>query len=579
MKTPLLLSALLILAMSAKLYSQQTDYSRYMLDLIPNNAVFVATVKAKSVESKMSWQKMSEMSLSENLLRLIGEQLSINDNKFFLELMRNPKSKGIDFPEDLMAFAGKQSDKKFINIILPLKDVEIFKAEISNYFGPNFNNSIIAKGQFLTYTHNERTAISWNKNIAVVTLLLPNISNFNFSEQDKSITNIALGNYLDRICSADTKETMQRNSLFTDWNAKVRDAGIWVDYKEVMRLNLENYIGATKLPKQALNLIEILLNNNRDIKLASDISFEKGEILSNTVIYADQDLINLSRSATSNRANKRMLQYIDGQKTGFYMTMASSPKGVYEGFKIYLGDKAGGLKASVEDLFGLLEIFIDEKDAFNFLKGDLFYAINGLKTVEKITTEYEYDSEKDEYVPIETKTKEQIPLLTVGFSYGKKEQILKIIGLFEKSRLLRKTNKNLYQLSLPTFGDEILLKLDKGLLVISNDAQRMIENKKYRPLSKKHNGYLKTDFQTFYLNTAAFTDIIQGIGPLGEFKPILKNFKDGVGDMSIHSRRPKKKDNYLTQNFVLDLRNKEENALKQLFDFADRIYNSTMKGL
>jgi hypothetical protein len=107
----------------------------------------------------------------------------------------------------------------------------------------------------------------------------------------------------------------------------------------------------------------------------------------------------------------------------------------------------------------------------------------------------------------------------------------------------------------------------------------MIENKKYRPLSKKHNGYLKTDFQTFYLNTAAFTDIIQGIGPLGEFKPILKNFKDGVGDMSIHSRRPKKKDNYLTQNFVLDLRNKEENALKQLFDFADRIYNSTMKGL
>jgi hypothetical protein len=59
----------------------------------------------------------------------------------------------------------------------------------------------------------------------------------------------------------------------------------------------------------------------------------------------------------------------------------------------------------------------------------------------------------------------------------------------------------------------------------------------------------------------------------------LKNFKDGVGDISIHSRRPMKKDNFITQNFVLDLKNKEENALKQLFDFTERIYNSALKGL
>jgi hypothetical protein len=359
----------------------------------------------------------------------------------------------------------------------------------------------------------------------------------------------------------------------------VRDAGIWVDYKAIMKLNLANSLGSAQLPGIASNLLEILINSYGNISLASDISFEKGELLSNTYMYAGEDLIDFSKSATSNRANKKMLKYIDGQKTGIYMTMATSPKGVYEGLKKFLGEKAGSFKASVEDLFGFLEIFIDEKDAFNFLKGDLFYAVNGLKTIERISTEYEYDEESNEYIPVEIKKKEQIPLLSAGFSYGNKEQMLKLIRVVQRTGLLKKINNKLYQLSLPTFNEPVYVKMDNGLMVLSNDEERMIENKRYRPLDRKHSRFLKSDFQTLYINTAAIADIILGTNPPNEARQVLKNIKDGVGDMTLHSRRPKKKDNCITQNFVLDLKNKEENALKQLLDFVERIYISSMKGL
>jgi hypothetical protein len=98
-------------------------------------------------------------------------------------------------------------------------------------------------------------------------------------------------------------------------------------------------------------------------------------------------------------------------------------------------------------------------------------------------------------------------------------------------------------------------------------------------MSKKHKLYLKKDFQTLHINTEALVDIVLSTDPPAEFKEMLKNIKDGVGDINLHSLRPKKSDIFVSQNFVLDLKNKDKNALVQLFDFLERIYIRTMKGL
>jgi len=569
MKIRSVFSSFLVLFVTIQLYSQDR-----LLELIPKDASFVVTAV---LENKLSWKSASELSFTEEALRFAAQSLKINDAKFLIDLVRNPNSKGISMPNECFAFGESADESKFINIILPISDVSLFKNEMSTYFGPAFNNSIIAKGQQLCYIHNAKTALSWNKDFVIFTYL------FNFgSEINEEIENderLSLETYLDKINSLSPSNSIANMSQFTTWKSNLRDAGVWVDYKEILRLNIANELGRGEMPVLVRNLSDFMLNLYGDIYMASDISFEKGGIFSDTYIYADKDLIELSKAATSNRANKKMLKYIDGQKTGLYMTMATSPKGVYEGLKKFLGEKSGPLKSTVADLFGILEIFIDEKDAFNFLKGDLLYALNGLKTVERVVTDYEYDSETDEYIQIDKKTKEQIPLLSVGFSYGNKEQMLKFMRIYERAGFLKKIKSNLFLLSIPTLNETIYVKMDKGLMVLSNDEQRMLENKKYRPLSKKHSKFLKTDFQTLYVNTAAIADVIIGSNPPNDMKQVLKNLKDGLGDIELHSLRPKKSDKYFTMKFKLDLKNKEENALKQLFDFTERIYMKTLKGI
>jgi hypothetical protein len=151
--------------------------------------------------------------------------------------------------------------------------------------------------------------------------------------------------------------------------------------------------------------------------------------------------------------------------------------------------------------------------------------------------------------------------------------------IYERAGFLKKIKSNLFLLSVPTLNETIYVKMDKGLMVLSNDEQRMLENKKYRPLSKKHSKFLKPDLQTLYVNTAARADVIIGSNPPNDMKQVLKNLKDGLGDIELHSLRPKKSDKYFTMKFKLDLKNKEENALKQLFDFTERIYMKTLKGI
>lgn len=582
MKYRSIISLLCTILTSISLHSQQQDpqeYKRLMLELIPSDAVFTASIKCNAIDAKTNLKNLSELSVSEELITRAAKLLEINESRFMIEMIRNPKSKGIEFPSELMAFGETESNIRFFNVLVPLSNAAVFKTEISTYFGPKFNNSIIAKGQQLAYIHNERIAVSWNKKIAVITFLLAD-QYLDFStEESRSELRISLESYLDKLYATNVSESMAQNSQFKSWYDNIRDAGIWLDYKEVMRLNLENSLGSSEMTRMAKRVAEIILSSYSEMSLASDLCFDKGKIFSDTKLFAPDDIIAFSKMATSNRANKKMLRYMDGQKTGIYMTMASSPKGVYEGWKKFLAEKAGAYKKSVEDLFGFLEIFIDEKEAFNFLKGDLFYAVNGLKTIEKTNTEYIYDSEKDEYLPVETKNKEQIPLFTAGFSYGKREHILKLIRIVERTGFLKNSKKNLYKLSLPTFDESIFLKLDNGLLVISNDEQRMLEDKKYRPMPKIHNQFIKKDFQTLQINTEALVDIIVGTNPPDEIKQMLKNIKDGVGDISLHSLRLKNSDTYISQNFELDLKNKDENALKQFFDFLERIYIKTMKGL
>lgn len=568
----------LLISFGAKLSAQKN-----LLELIPRDALFVAHLNASDIDKKLSWQKIGDYGFFEELLNKSLTKLEIEQKAFLSDLVKNPAEKGINFPSTLYMFAETAEDKKYINLLLPLSDASKFKASALEFFAEDFNSRLMAKGSYLSYINKYNTAVIWQKNHALLSII---IADKEFDEGDEAYQTrmmLSLDAYVDKMVNISPEKSYYSHDTYIQWSKGVRDAGIWGNYKEIMQLNLQNDGYASIFSGNSLsfinNLTETFLNAYGDINVGSDISFEKGEILSNSTVYCGEDIMNFSRSATENSANKKILKYIDGKQAGMYFIMATSPKGVYEGWKNLLAEKAGPYKSSVDDLFGIMEIFIDEKDAFNFLKGDVFFSYNGLKTVEKTETEYEYNKENDEYEPVERKIKQQIPLISFGFSYGNKEDMLKFIKLINRSGFLKKEKKDLYRLFIPFSNEAFFIKMDKGLMVISNDEQRLLQNKKYRQLDKAHNKYLKDDFLTFYINPAAFADIIMSINPPADFKSFIKDFKSAVGDITLHSYRPKKGDRQLRQDFIIDLKNKEENALKKCFDYLNQLYLKTLKSI
>lgn len=573
-----------ILSSLAFLLLWQTNLcaQKNLLELIPRDALFVGTLHASSIEQKVGWKKLGEYAFVEEMARELSKSkvVGMEDGELFRSLMMEPQSKGLDLMSNSYIFVERAGDKTYISIAFRLNDPAKFKTLVEAYYGEDISSVLQTKGSYLTLIK-DNIAIAWQQNHAFLSFVQAERNWEEDADIHQAQLKLVTDSYADKICSLSDAKSYNKHGGFNEWEKTIHDAGFWIDYKQFMKLSLEDETVSNIYGRQFSEAISMLVNSYGEMNIGTDLSFEKGEIKSETRSFIGPDMMKFSATVTKNRANKRIMNYIDGTNTSMYTMMALSPEGFYEGWKNLLGEKAGTLKPAVDDLFGIAEIFIDEKAAFNFLKGDIFYAINGVKTVESKETDYVYNSETDEYDPIEKTVKRQIPLIVGGFSYGNKEDMMKFIRIISKSGFLKEEKKNVYKLSFPMSSEALYIRLDKGLLVMGNDEERLLNGKKYRPMSKAHKGYMKTDFHTSYVNIGKLLDMAMGMNPTADeqMTGIVKNIKDGLGDYIIHSYRPKVEDKSILQEMKLDLKNKEENALKQIFDFANRLYLKSLKGI
>lgn len=554
-------------------------------ETIPKEAFFVGSVQLDKLEKDISWQKIMSYNFIEPTIESFGQIAGIENSAQITEIILKPENSGISHLETAYFFGEIYQGKRHLTLVFKIYDVIKFKSSLNKIFELEFDNKIMPKAEYLTFNKNG-TAVAWQKDHAFITTVLKDRDNLvEDTEVLNSQQNVLSDDYLNKICNLNISESYSTVQKFNEWEKSLKEAGIWTNYKQIVKNIFDSnfnasYLRSGMVPKPLLkNISELLVNISGEISIASDITFEKGGILSNTSFLTENDIIDLSKSSTSNKANKKILKYIDGERCAVYMITVTSPKGVYEGWKKMLAEKAGAYKSTVDNFFGILEIFIDEKDAFNFLRGDVFFAINGLITKDIRKKDFIYNSEKNEYEEVEEIVKSQIPSFSFGFSYGKKEDILKFIRIIQSSGFLKKENNNLYRLYIPFSNESILLKLDKGLFVISNDEGRLLENRKYKSLSKNHKEYLKSDFQTVYINPKAITGIMKPFEPLKDSQKFLDNFSSGVKDIFLHFKRPIKSDSNIRQEIIFDLNNKEENALKQILDFINSVYLEQFKGI
>jgi hypothetical protein len=547
-----------------------------LTDLIPANSIFAGVLKGKTVDTKFNFEKIDGYSFIEPALLRLEKVLEI-DLSFFRTIVLNFSKNGIDPTQTSYVFAENYNGTIFLNFIVNIKDYTLFKSAVDKFSG-NAESSIVLKNKYLNLTRND-ISLSWLKDYVIISLPITKKESLEDYDLYKTRANILLNKYSDYLSNRTIEKKINELEQFNEWENSVRDAGIWVDYNQIIKNSL------SKLTEIANNRIKTVLNFvssfSGEIYLGTDVSFENGKILSETKIYCSEELTRLFESTTKNYANSKFFDYIDPENYGLYTIACLSPEGIYDGYKKLITERFGSGFPIFQDLFGIFEIFLDEKAAFNFVKGDFFIAYNGYKMETVTITSYDYNPETNEYDSYEKNVEKQSKLISMGLTFGKKSDIMKFIRIFNKIGFINKEKKNLYLLNSSSGTNKFYIKLDRKMLILSNDYDRVVLNKKYKAISESNKNDLKKDFYTMHLNIHNLIKIEEA-NPEVNIAPIktpLTEIDKNLGNISAHFYRHQKSAKTLNQEVIFEIKNQEKNPLVLMFDFFNNLYLSKQKGM
>jgi hypothetical protein len=233
------------------------------------------------------------------------------------------------------------------------------------------------------------------------------------------------------------------------------------------------------------------------------------------------------------------------------------------------------------DMMDIMDIFIDEEAIYDLWKGDVLFAVTGIKDFEKTVTSYEYDEDFNKK-EVQTTVTQKLPEFVMMSSYGNEENVLKFLKLGEKTPFIEKMG-SYYQATIPEVNMEVYIALNKGILFFTNNLD-LIQNhlssgypKKQR-MSKAQCKMLKDNSMVFYWDipqslNAATAYGLPLAGPQGK---ILNVSKDSFE--SIVWTAPKGGVNSINQKISLNFVNKEMNSMEQIFNYINEVVMTMMSG-
>jgi hypothetical protein len=234
-----------------------------------------------------------------------------------------------------------------------------------------------------------------------------------------------------------------------------------------------------------------------------------------------------------------------------------------------------------DDMMGIMDIFIDEEAIYDLWKGDVLFAVTGLKDFERTITTYEYDEDFNKKEIQKTVT-QKLPEFVMMSSYGNEDNVLKFIKLGEKTPFLENKG-SYYKATIPEADMDVYIALHKGILFFTNNID-LVQNRlskgypKKERMSKAQCERIKNNSMVFYWDIPQSLNAASAFGmPLaGPQGKILNVSKDSFE--SIIWTAPKGGENAVNQKISLNFVNKKMNSMEQIFNYINEVVMMMMGG-
>lgn len=515
--------------------------------------------------------KMTQDSMDENLTESLKLRFS------------TPKETGLETTKDVFFWATRESnptldryaeDALFFQVVMPVLDITKLEILLADLFGEEATEPMVV-GKAKNIMHNG-FLINWNNNRLI---LVRSSEEQSFFEEDEEfearqtealqLRANALGN------EYKPEETIFNDAQFQKHLQKNADIALWMDYD-----NLISEIPVNQIPREGRETFKAVTNIFMGLKIAAYVQIQEKELVFEYTNYFGEEMGNIMRAATQNKANKHLLKYVEGENLMAFYSGVFSIEGYAETFFDELKKALNTTKEGkiLNNMIDIVDIFVDEDEMYTLWDGDVVLAMTDITTVEKEFVSYEYNEESGNWDDkVVTKVEEPMPILMMGGSYSSKENVMKFIDLGINIGGLSKRDDGIYVIagSLEEMGMEAFLILNKGTLIVTNN-KKLTEKRKGFKCKERMN---KTDWKNAMAHSQyGFVDIdktIEVIEKIAE-KEGEETPKDVAQAKETFDRLElkvtKESENSLTTRLRLILKDKEDNqnTLQTLVDFGTK---------
>jgi len=553
--------------------------------LIPNDAIGVMSINAKSYSSKVDMDKIMELEVFKSKEEMGKEISDIID-----QLFEDPKQAGIEMePKSYMYM--QWMDTLFRGAyICSLSDRKKFEQFVDKL--PMKGDATVKKAKGYQYILMNGTSIAWNKSVMMLSFVEGENKNlYKGLDYDDE-------NYYDKLEARElafdkqkeailiqkqgmisaVKSSIKSNSNFTKFDASNYDVGVWVNMSILGDIIQKEQSDSPILASQAQmwgNMTELWQDTYYHVLL----TFDAGEINLVQHSYVNDKMYDMYKDLYNQKVNPKLFNYVNASNMMGFGLITLDIKKTFEAIlDVYVPiiDQmplyGGGKAESVLDLLG---IALDEDALATILDGQMLVAVTDYKEVEISYVDYEYD---DDYnlQKIEKTRKEEIPLIVAELGIGNQENFKKIINSLKTFQILTEED-GIYSLAIPNPGLDVKLVLTDDIAIITNDPELLAADlsvglKKKDKLDADLMAEVLQHNQFFYIDIPNVMNTMMKVNKYmstseKETVEMVKEKLDNLKLMGIETG-----DHVFTYRFKASMTDKKTNSAEQLFQMVNEVY-------
>lgn len=506
--------------------------------LVPKDAAIVVHINSKSLTSKLSWEEIRQT----NWFREMHKESTDTMSK---QLLDDPASSGIDTKEDLVFYMKKQGRGSYLIFEGSLTDAAAFEKLLNKI---NEKQDVKKDGDFsyMQGPNDDDGIVLWNKskfayiNNAPLSDMTAGFPGKRGSGDRYSFLNDSLRIFGKEALNLKAADNLDSDSRFADLVKDGSDMHLWVNMPS----------GVDQMGEVASFLkLEILMEGNVS---AASLNFDNGKIGVKSKTYYNDQMSKLLEANKPGPLSTEMINRIPSGNVAGVIAFNYPPKGVQELLKLINAD--GVANAYLSKMGYSIDEFVKAN------KGDVLLAVSDIAMVTKQDT-LNYGNGMKPYVYTSTKPDLKVLFATSVNDKAAFDKLVTIAweatkGMTDKfPPISYKLENNWFAASnSPEFTDKFLAGGSSKLPFVDKISGHPFGM--YVDLNKIVNamGSGATDSigkEMLALNLQTWQDIT---ATGGDYKDKAVNFE-------------------LEVNFV----DKNTNSLKQLNQFADKIYLLTKK--